>query len=292
MILIGESIHIIAMTVSQAIEERNARVVQGLVMGQTDAGADYIELNLGPARKVPEETMQWLVRVVQEVTDLPLSLDTTNPVAMEAGLKVCKQRALINSASGKRESRERMLPLAVKYPAEVIISVLTDEGIPAGADSRAESIMETLTIANEMGIANENIWVDPILMPVSVDQKAVYECLEFIEMLPDLAPGIKSVVGLSNLSNGTPRELRGILNRTYMVMLEKYNQYGAIVNVFDEELVRLNRGEMPQVVALIHRVMDGEDIDLALLSPREREYVKTTEVLMGQSLYSHSWLET
>jgi 5-methyltetrahydrofolate corrinoid/iron sulfur protein methyltransferase len=211
MVLIGESIHIISKEVNDAVKTRNRKVIQDLAKSQTEAGADYIDLNLGPAKKDPEEVTVWLVNAIQEVTDLPISVDTLNPVAMEAGLKACKKRSLLNSSSGRTESKERMLPLAKKYNTDVVISVLTDKGCPPDIGSRTESIMDTVAYANELGITNEDIWVDPIILPVSVDQKQVREALEFIQILGDLLPGVKSTVGLSNVSNGTPPELRGIL---------------------------------------------------------------------------------
>ncbi|RLC94339.1 MAG: dihydropteroate synthase [Chloroflexi bacterium] len=292
MILIGESIHIISKGVSAAVKERNKKPIQDLAVAQTEAGAHYLDLNMGPARKNPEETAEWLVKTVQEVTDLPLSIDTLNPVAMEAGLKACtKARPLLNSASGRTDSKEEMLPLAKKYNTDVVISVLTDRGCPPDVDSRVESIMDTVAYANELGIPNEDIWVDPILLPVSADQKQVLEALEFAKILSDILPGIKSTIGLSNLSNGTPEELRGILNRTYMTMLGRYGFYSAIADVLDQELVRLNRGDLPQIVDVIHRAMDEEDLDISSLSQQEREYVKTVSTLLGRTLYSHSWLE-
>ncbi len=151
--------------------------------------------------------------------------------------------------------------------------------------------METVAYANELGIPNEDIWVDPIILPVSADQRQVAEAPEFIQILSDLLPGVKSTLGLSNVSNGTPEELRGILNCTYLVMLTRNGLYSAIADVLDKELVSLSKGEMPNVVDLIHRTMDGEDIDLSSLSQKERDYVKTTKVLMGETLYSHAWLE-
>ena len=291
MILIGENINIMTKLTSQALKNRDPKPVQELAVAQAEAGVDYLDLNLGPARKNGEEQMEWLVKVVQEVCDLPLSLDTTNPAAMEAGLAVCKRRPVINSASGKQESIEKMLPLAVKYSAEVIVSVLNDDGIPSDAGSRAESIMETIAVANELGIPNEDIWVDPILLPVSVDQPQVVEYLEFMKILDEIAPGAKSTLGLSNLSNGTPEKFRCYLNRTYLVMINRYNQYSAIVDSFDKEIISLNKGEMPNITDLVYKVMDGEDVVDAELSPQELEYVKTTRVILGQVLYSDSWLE-
>jgi cobalamin-dependent methionine synthase I len=292
MVLIGESIHIISKNVNDAVKERNPQVIQDLAKQQTQAGADYIDLNLGPAKRDPEEVTQWLVTSIQGVSDLPVSVDTLNPVAMEAGLKACKKRPLLNSASGRTDSKERMLPLAKKYNTSVVISVLTDKGCPPDIDSRIESIMETVALANEMGIPNEDIWVDPIILPVSADQKQVREALEFISMLADLLPGVKSTVGLSNVSNGTPEELRPILNRTYMVMLGRNGLYSAIADVLDKDLVRLNKGELPKIVDLIYKTMDGESVDTGSLSKEEQDYVKTAKVLMGETLYSHAWLES
>lgn len=291
MVLIGENIHIISKAVSQAIKERNLKLIHELAIAQTKAGVDYIDLNLGPVRKTPEETTGWLVKTVQEVSPLPLSIDTLNPVAMEAGLRLCKKRPLLNSASGRTDSKAQMLPLAKKYNTDVVLSVLTDKGCPPDVDSRTESIMETVAYANELGIPTEDIWVDPMILPISADQKQVREAVEFVKILPDLLPGIKSTVGLSNVSNGTPEELRGILNRTYMVVLGRYGLYSAIVDALDKELIALNRGEMPNIVDLIYKTMDGENIDLSSLSSKEQDYVKTTRVLMGETLYSHAWLE-
>ena len=295
MLIIGENIHVIAQAVSTAVRERDKKVIQDLTRVQAEAGADYIDLNVGPMKRDPEENMGWLVNTVQEVTDLPLSIDTMNPVAMEAGLKACRKRPLLNSASGKTDSKELMLPLAKKYNCNVVISVMTDKGMPPDVDSKIESIMDTVAHANELGIPNEDIWVDPILLPVSTageGQRFAVVCLEFIKILEDVLPEIKSTVGLSNTSNGVPAELRPIINRTYMAMLGRNGLYSAIADPLDEELMRLNRGDMPEILELIHKVMDGEDIDLSGLSEKEVEYVKTAKVLMGETLYSDAWLES
>lgn len=295
MVIIGENIHVIAKAVSTAIRERDADVMRDLAKAQTEAGADYIDLNVGPMKKDPEENMHWLVSTVQEVTDLPLSIDTMNPVAMEAGLKACQKRALLNSASGKTDSKEQMLPLAKKYNCDVVLSVMTDKGMPPDVDSKIESIMDTVTYANELGIPNEDIWVDPIVLPVSTageGQRFTVANLEFIKILGDVLPGVKSTVGLSNVSNGVPNELRPLLNRVYLVMLGKNGIYSAIADPLDKELMSLIKGEMPKDIELIYRTMDGEDINLSDLSQKQVEYIKTAKVLMGETLYSDAWLES
>jgi cobalamin-dependent methionine synthase I len=294
MIIIGENIHIIAKAVNQAITNRDSKFIWDLTRAQSEAGADYLDLNLGPLSKNPSETIQWVVSTVQEIIGLALSIDTLNPEAMEAGLVLCKKRPLINSASGKREHKEKILPLARKYNCDVVISVMNDRGMPPDVDLKVESIMDSVAYANELGLANEDIWVDPIVLPVSTageGQRLAQVVLDFIRIIGDVLPGIKSTVGLSNISNGVPKELRSILNRTFLVMLARYGLYSAIANPLDTELMRLARGEESGIVNLIHRTMEGEDIDPTMLSQREINYVKTVKVLTGEVLFSDAWLE-
>ncbi len=289
MILVGESINIMSKTIGPAFKERNPKPVQELARNEVGAGVDYLDLNIGPARKAGDELMEWVVKVVQEVTDLPLSLDTTNPVAMEAGLKVHQGKALINSISPARMEEE--LPLVKTYNADMIGLLWGIDGMPRDADERAVIAVDLIYKANEMGIPNEDIWIDPIVSPVSVEINQVKACLEFMSMLEDIAPGCKSTVGLSNISNGTPAHLRAYLNRTYLMMLMKYGLYSAIVDAFDPELIEIARGEKPELIKLVHRLMDGEKPDLSSLNEEETKYVKTVRVLTGESLYSHSWLD-
>lgn len=291
MILIGENINIMSKTIGPALKERNPGPIQELVRAEAKAGVDYLDLNIGPARKAGDELMSWLVGIIQEVSDKPLSLDTTNPVATEAGLKACQGRPLVNSVSLQPERLEKVLPLVKQYNADMIGLLWGVEGMPRDANERCLLTVDLIYRANQMGIPNEDIWIDPILTPVSVETNQINSCLEFMAMLSDIAPGCKSVVGLSNVSNGAPARLRPYLNRTMLVMLLKYGLYSAIVDAFDTELTKIARGEMPQIVELVHRVMDGDKPDPASLSQKELEYVKTARVLSGETLYSHSWLE-
>ena len=288
MILIGENINIISKTIGPALKERDPKPIQELAKSMADV--DYLDINIGPARRAGDELMEWVVKTVQEVADKPLSLDTTNPVAMEAGLKVHKGRALINSISLVRMEEE--LPLVTKYDADFIGLLWGREGMPRDEAERGVIAVELMYAASEMSIPNEKIWFDPIITPASnVDTNQVKPCLAFMSMLQDISPGGKSAVGLSNVSNGTPTDLRPYLNRTYLMMLMKYALHSAIVDAFDKELISIARGEKPELVDLIHRVMDGERPDLSSLGEEEVKYVKTVRVLTGESLYSHSWLE-
>jgi len=291
MFLIGENINIMSKTIGPALKERNSQPIQELAKAEVQAGIDYLDLNIGPARRGGDELMKWAVETVQAVTEKSLSLDTTNPVAMEAGLKVCNSRALINSISLQPDRLEAELPLVKKYNASMIGLLWGVEGMPRDANERCALAVDIVYKANQMGIPNEDVWIDPIASPVSVEINQVKACVEFMTMFGEVCPGCKSTVGLSNISNGAPSHLRPILNRTYLIMLMRYGLYSAIVDAFDDELVKIARGQKPDIVALVPRGMDGEKPDLAKLNKKEVEYVKTVKVLTGETLYSHSWLE-
>jgi 5-methyltetrahydrofolate corrinoid/iron sulfur protein methyltransferase len=290
MILIGENLNIMSQTLGPAMKERKPGPIQEMAKAETEAGVDYIDLNIGPARKAGDEMMAWVVETAQAVTDKPLSLDTTNPVAMEAGLKLAKNRALINSISLQPDRLEKELPLVTKYNASMIGLLWGVEGMPRDANERAMLAVDIVYKANEAGIASADIWIDPILTPVSGEINQLKACFEFMAMLKEIAPECKSTVGLSNVSNGTPTHLRPYLNRTCMIMLARHGLYSAIVDAFDSELISIARGQRPEIVKVVHQAMDGA-VDLSSLSGEEAKYAKTVRVITGEALYSHSWLE-
>jgi 5-methyltetrahydrofolate corrinoid/iron sulfur protein methyltransferase len=291
MILIGENINIMSKTIGPALKERNPAPIQELAQAELKAGMDYLDLNIGPARKEGDALMQWVVDTVQKVASKPLSLDTTNLTAMEAGLKVAKNVPLMNSISLQPDRMEQGLTLAKKYNADLIGLLWGAEGMPRDANERAMHAVDFVYKANQLGIPNEKIWIDPIVSPISVEINQVKACIEFMMMLAEIAPGCRSVVGLSNISNGTPNNLRPWLNRTYFMMLMRHGLHSAIVDAFDTDLIKIARGERADIVNVVHQVMDGEKPDLASLTEEQVKYIKSTRVLTGESLYSHSWLE-
>ena len=290
-LLIGENINVMSQSIGAAFNERQSEPVRSLAKAATEAGMDYLDLNIGPAKKHGAELMPWLVSTVQEVSDLPLSLDTTNAAAIEAGLRLCKRRALVNSVSLQPERIEQLLPLVTEYKAEMIGLLWGSDGMPRDANERCMLTVDLVYKANKIGISNQDIWIDPIATPVSGEINQVTACVEFMAMLPDIAPGCKSVVGLSNVSNGTPQHLRPLLNRAYLIMLMRYGLHAAIVDAFDKELQEIARGRAQNIVSVVHHAMDNENIDLNALNKMELDYVKTVRVLTGQALYSDSWLE-
>ena len=299
MLLIGENLNVIIKKIGTAMREKDPKPIQEMAIAEASAGMDYLDINIGPARKGGGELMEWIVKTVQEVVDTPLYLDTINAEAIEAGLRVYKKKkgkAVINSIMARPESMEIKFPLAQKYDAGIVALLWGPSGLPRDANERGVLAAELMQKAMEFGIPNEDIWIDPIVTPITSPQSQVQvpSCIEFMKMFKDLqeiAPGIKSTCGLSNVSNGAPNHLRPILNQTYLVMLERYGMSSAIIDAFDKDLKELARGKREDLKKLIYRVMDKDQIDLKSLSKEEADYVKTTRVLMGQILYSDSWLE-
>jgi len=291
MILIGENLNIMSGPVSQAMQKGDAGPIIDIARRQSEAGMDYIDINIGPARRDGIALMRRLITILQDAVDIGLSLDTTNMDAMEAGLAVCRAPALINSVSLQSSRIERGLEIAAKYGADVIGLLWSNEGMPRDANERAMHAVDFIYRANRAGIPDERIWIDPIVSPVSVDHNQVKACTEFIQMLPDIAPECRSIIGLSNISNGTPSMLRGWLNRTYLVMLLRYGLSAAIVDAFDTELIDIARNRRPDIVNLIYRAMEGDLPDINNTDASLLKYARTVRVLTGDSLYSHSWLE-
>ncbi len=291
MLCFGESLNVMMTKIKKAFKDRDPKPIQEEALFQKEQGMDYIDINLGPAKKDGVELMPWVVETVQEVVDLPLLLDTSNIDAIEAGLKVCKQPPIINSIMCRPERYERMIPMAAEYNADFVALMWGPDGLPRDENERAMLCVELMTVANEAGIPNEKIWVDGIVTPVNVQQEHAMSLIRFYEMLPDMAPGAKSTCGLSNVSNGAPDHLRGILNQTYSVMLESVGMASIITDPRDELQTEIAKGKRQDIVDVILATMNGNEPDVSSLSKELGDFVKTTKVLMGRSLYSDSWLE-
>jgi len=290
--LIGENLNIMSVTYGKALKERDAKTLQKLAIQQAELGMDYVDLNIGPAGKTGEELMSWLVPVVHEVVDLPLALDTSNVKAIAAGLKAHKKgRPLINSIMVRPERMEALLPLAAEYDAEFVGLLWGPEGMPRDENERGALCAELLYKASEFNLLPERMFIDAIQTPVNVQQGQIMSVLSFMQMLPDLAPGCNSTIGLSNVSNGPPDHLRPILNQVMVILLKRVGLTSAIVDCFDTKLAEVARGKHPNLEALVFKVQDGEPIDMSKLTKDETDYVKTAKVILGHTLYSDSWLE-
>jgi len=290
---IAESINIMGTRSGNAMKARIAGPVQDMAKEESAAGAAYLDLNIGPARKDGTELMPWIVSTVEAATDTPLCLDTTNTDAMAAGFKVVKNKtaAIMNSISAQPERMEKLIPVAAEAGCNVVALLWGPDGMPRDSNERAAMAVDLMMALAEAGIPNEKMLFDPIATPITLGTDQINSAFEFLAMLQDIAPGAGSTIGLSNVSNGVAEHLRKHLDRTYLIMLMYYGLSTAIVNSYDAELMAICKGERQEHVDLIHGMMDGKDVDPSTLSGIALEHYKTYKCLTGETLFSESWLE-
>lgn len=290
---IAESINIMGTRSGTAMKAREAGPIQEMAKEESAAGAAFLDLNIGPARKDGVELLPWAVETVQAVTDTPLCLDTTNTDAMAAGFKAVSNKtgALMNSISAQPERMEKLIPLAAEVGCNVVALLWGPDGMPRDSNERAAMAVDLMMALSEAGIPNEKMFFDPIATPITLGVDQINSGLEFMSMVQDIAPGASSTIGLSNVSNGVADHLRKYLDRTYLIMLMKNGLQTAIVNSYDPELMAIATGQRQNLVDLIFGMIDGNDPDPAKLSEVELQHYKTFNVLTGKSVFSESWLE-
>lgn len=303
MLIIGENIHIISDRVKNAIAEKDAKFIQDLALRQVRAGAQVLDLNIGPQRKRGPEIVEWLVNTIRQVTDVPLSFDTTNATAIELGLELTQGKAWINSTSADPERMEATMPLAAKYNAK-IIALAMGKGLPATAEERVELAIGTLIPrAMELGIPLENLYLDPLVLTVNGCQDQAPHTLEAVRFFKQLTdPPPMTVVGLSNISNSVPNENRSLINRTFLVMLMAAGLDAAIADPLDRRLmdwIRVveQRDDSTPVYRLLltlyDRIAAGEELepeDVDMSDPAQVEIYKTVQILRNKVIYAHSYL--
>lgn len=259
MLIIGEKLSIIARRVREAMLKRDKGPIQEIAISQWKAGAGMIDANIGPAEDEGRSLMEWMVTTIQEVVPLPVCLDTTNSKAIEAGLKVHNNewgRPLINSTSNDPE-RFPMLELAAKYKSQIIALTVGKGGLPADEEERATIAAEIMARAMEYGVPLEDLYLDPLVLQIATSQSHALKVIKAIKIFQELNdPPMKTVVGLSNISNGCPKHIRPILNNYFLSLL----MY--------------------------------EGLTAAIADPHEiATTVKTVSVILGRTLYAHSYLE-
>jgi len=236
MLLIGERINGMFKDIGRAIRQRDPKPIQEWAIKQTKYGAHYLDVNTGPAIDDKVSAMKWLVNTIQEVTDTPLCLDSTDYDAIEAGLALCKRPAMINSVHADREKIERVFPMAKHYGAKLIGLTMDKKGVPKDSDDRTALAMEIVAAADEFGFPMEELYIDPLILPVNVAQEHAIEVLKTIRNVKLLAnPAPKTILGLSNVSQKALN--RPLIDRTYLVMAMGAGLDAAICNVADEELI-------------------------------------------------------
>jgi 5-methyltetrahydrofolate corrinoid/iron sulfur protein methyltransferase len=237
--IIGEKINTTLKAVGKAVRERDAALIKDLAQKQAQAGAAYLDVNSGLAL-YPEEEAQdfaWLVPVIQEAVDLPLCIDSARSQAIEAALKLHKGQAMINSVNGDRASMEAVFPLVKKYGCKIIALTSSKEKGISNISSERLKIAETIADeAVKHGISVEDIYFDPLVLPISTDQKSA---LVFLETVKEIKKniGAKIVSGLSNISYGLPR--RRLINQAFFVLASGCGMDAAILDPTDKAMMGL-----------------------------------------------------
>ncbi|MGA2774688.1 MAG: dihydropteroate synthase [Candidatus Omnitrophota bacterium] len=236
MFIIGELINGMYQDIGSAIKNKDKPVIQKCALAQVNAGADCLDVNCGPASRQPVSDMPWLVETIQEVTDKPLSLDSSKPQIIQAGLKVIKNKVVINSTTADPEKLEILVPLARQYNAKLIGLTISAKGIPQNKDQRLELAAAIVAHCSDAGFPIEDLYLDPIVMPVNVAQAQIKDILESIREFKIISePSPRTIVGLSNVSQGTGQ--RNLINRTFLTMAAGFGLDAAILDPLDNKLM-------------------------------------------------------
>jgi 5-methyltetrahydrofolate corrinoid/iron sulfur protein methyltransferase len=299
--IIGENIHIMSPKVKEAIANRDATFFQESALKQVAAGAWAVDLNVGPQKKLGHEILPWLVEAVQAVVDVPLCLDTTNLAAIEAACEIIKHQPIINSTSAEPERLEKVPLVAAKYNTRLIGLTMEAEGIPISAEARVNIALEKLLPrAEEVGMPLENLIIDPLVLTVSGCQQYVPECIEAVRILKETGAGVQ--VGLSNVSNAVPNEMRPLINRVYCVMLMGAGLDMMIADPLDKaqnEFIRIveQRDDSTPVGRLLLALHDAvaaqEELSpdaVDMNDPEQADIWKTVQILLNKVIYADSYL--
>lgn len=255
--IIGERIHCISPSIRKALAERDPAPILKRAKEQLEAGAQYIDFNIGPAERDGEEIMTWGIKLLQsEFNNVPIALDTANKKAIEAGLKVYDRtnaKPIINSADAG--SRFDLIDIAAEYEA-MVIGLCAKEGIPRDNDERMAYCQEILEKGLMLGMEPTDILFDPLCLVIKGMQEKQVEVLEAIKMMTEM--GLLTTGGLSNVSNGCPKHVRPVLDSAFLAMAMANGFSSAIMNPCDPELMKT---------------------------------VKSCDIINGASLYADSFLE-
>lgn len=234
MFIIGEKINATRKSIAKAVKKKDAKYIQKIALSQVEAGADMLDVNGGIAGK-EAEYLTWLVETVQEVTDVPLCLDSTDAEALAQAIPLCKKRPMINSVSDEKERIENILPLVKEHQTQVIALCMSESKQPKTAEDRLNIASSLVEKIKKEGILDEDIYVDLCVFPISTDSNYGIAFLEALEQFKESYDKINTVCGLSNISYGLPE--RKLLNRVFMVMSVYAGIDALIIDPCDENMI-------------------------------------------------------
>lgn len=303
MILIGENIHVISKIVREALIKRDKNFVLDVINAQNKM--DYIDLNVGPAKSDLIDVLPWLAKIIQNNSECGISFDTTNSEEMKKGLQSFGGKTFINSISLDDERIEKIGGLAVEYGSNLIALTLSKEdGIPKDADGRLEIAFNIYEKCLEKGIDNEKLFFDPLILPICVDQSQGIEAINTIKMIKEsFDPPVKTVIGLSNISNGCPKELRPLINRVYASLAFGAGLDAAIIDAKDDELIKIlkmlemnsPKSQLDKLYVnlsdMISNFGELDDVEFNKDDIEQLKVIKTARILLNNEIYSHSFTQ-
>ena len=215
MLIIGERINSSRQGVFQAIRDKNSSYIKAEAIAQVESGADYIDVNAGSFVGEESENLRWLVETVQEATDTPLCIDSSDPEVIEAMLPIVKKPPMINSISLEPDRLAKTLPLAVAYKAKVIALCQTRNKMAQTADDKLRMAAQLVERVTAAGVPPDDLFIDPLVYPISTDTASALETLMAIERIQHAFPEVHTTCGLTNVSYGLPA--RRLVNRCFLV---------------------------------------------------------------------------
>jgi 5-methyltetrahydrofolate corrinoid/iron sulfur protein methyltransferase len=232
--IIAEKINGTRKRVGQAIAERDAAFIQELALKQTNAGADWLDVNAGTHPSREPEDLIWLIDNVQAVVETPLALDSANPAALQAAVRAVRRTPMINSISGEPERLENILPIVAEHGCEVIALCMDDKGIPQTAEQRLDVCRRLISATRAAGVPDEKVYVDPLVMTIATNTQAGGIILDTMRAIRQEFPQVHISTGLSNVSYGLP--VRSLINRTFLVLALAAGMDAAIIDPNDKEM--------------------------------------------------------
>lgn len=266
MIIVGELINASRKSIREAIDARDKNTLQKVARDEANAGANYIDVNAGVFVDDEVELLKWLVELVQAVVNLPCSLDSPNPRALEYALSAHKGTAMINSISLEKSRHDQLLPLLAGTDLKVVALCMSDEGMPKTSDQRLKIADKLIASLVSNGVKLENIFIDPLVQPISADSNFGAEFLKAVEAILNHFPEVHIMGGLSNVSYGLPQRI--FLNRTFMAMAIAKGMDGAILNPLDKKMMatiaaaEALAGKDDYCLSYIKSFRDGKLIDV------------------------------
>lgn len=233
--VIGERINTSRKLVQAAVAERNTAYIVDDVKKQQAAGATFIDVNAGARIGHEEEDMRWLLDTIQPVCEIPLALDSPDPAILEMAFSMVKQTPMINSISLEKERFEAMIPFLKGKECKVIALCMDDAGMPASSDDILERAKTLVVELNAIGIPTTNIYIDPLVQPISTDTNKGTMVLNAVRAIKAEFPEVHITGGLSNISYGLPQ--RHIINRTFVTLMMEAGMDSAIIDPLDKKIM-------------------------------------------------------